>query len=81
MSIIITLSSDAPIWHHKIGLIGAAVLTSLLIAVSLALVLPITGLVGNAAINVATRVMALFVAVIGVHFILTGLRSALPGLI
>lgn len=80
MSIMITLSSDAPTWMHKGGLIAAAVLTALLIAVSLALALPITKLIGKAGINVATRVMALFVAAIGVHFIVTGIRTALPGL-
>ncbi|MCR6659687.1 MAG: hypothetical protein NVV72_10200 [Asticcacaulis sp.] len=66
---------DAQGWPHR-----AAVLTALLIAVSLALALPITRLIGKAGINVATRVMALFVAAIGVHFIVTGLRTALPGL-
>jgi small neutral amino acid transporter SnatA (MarC family) len=35
---------------------------------------------GKTGINVMTRVMALIVAAIGVNFIMTGIRSELPGL-
>jgi multiple antibiotic resistance protein len=42
--------------------------------------LPINRLIGKTGINVATRVMALFVAAIGVNFIFTGIRVELPGL-
>ena len=41
---------------------------------------PINRVMGKTGINVVTRVMALVVAAIGVKFILTGLRNALPGL-
>jgi multiple antibiotic resistance protein len=37
-------------------------------------------LLGRTGINVMTRVMALIVAAIGVNFIMTGIRSELPGL-
>ncbi|RXH39565.1 MarC family protein [Bradyrhizobium zhanjiangense] len=35
---------------------------------------------GRTGINVMTRVMALIVAAIGVNFIMTGIKSELPGL-
>lgn len=80
MSIMITLSSDLTGWPQKVYLVGAAALTSLLIAVVLWLALPINRLLGKTGINVVTRVMALMVAAIGIKFIMTGLHNAFPGL-
>jgi multiple antibiotic resistance protein len=65
-------------------LVGPAeigVMVTLAVGVTLLLALPIDRLLGRTGINVATRVMALFVAAVGVHFILTGLRNQLPGLL
>jgi multiple antibiotic resistance protein len=41
---------------------------------------PIPRLLGKTGINVATRVMALIVASVGVNFIITGLKNQFPGL-
>jgi multiple antibiotic resistance protein len=41
---------------------------------------PMNRLLGATGINVATRVMALIVASVGINFILTGIRNQLPGL-
>lgn len=81
MSIMITLASDHPDWHEKIALITAALLTAAMIAATLFGAKWIDRLVGKTGVNIATRIMALFVAAIGINFILTGVRSELPGLI
>ncbi len=80
MSIMITLASDHPDWRQKVGLIAAALLAAILIALTLLAASPINRLIGKTGVNVATRIMALFVAAIGINFIFTGIRSELPGL-
>jgi small neutral amino acid transporter SnatA (MarC family) len=45
-----------------------------------AVAIPINRLLGATGINVATRVMALIVASVGINFILTGIKNKLPGL-
>ncbi len=80
MSIMITLSSDHPDWHEKIVLVGAALLAAAMIAATLLCATPINKLIGKTGVNIATRIMALFVAAIGINFIFTGIRSELPGL-
>jgi len=80
MSIMITLASDHPAWHEKLGLIVAALLTAAMIAATLFCAVPINRIIGKTGINVATRILALFVAAIGINFIFTGIRSELPGL-
>jgi multiple antibiotic resistance protein len=42
---------------------------------------PIIRMLGKTGINVATRVMALIVASLGINFILTGIKNQLPGLL
>lgn len=80
MSIMITNAADAASWRDKAVLVLVACATAALIAVTLFCATPINRLIGKTGINVATRVMALFVAAIGVNFIFTGIRSELPGL-
>ena len=80
MSIMMTLSSDHPTWSEKVGLIGAGVLTSAMIALTLLCASPVKRIVGKTGINVVTRIMALFVAAVGIDFICTGLRTEFPGL-
>jgi multiple antibiotic resistance protein len=80
MGVMITLANDATDWQGKAVLVASAVTTAGLVGLTLFLAIPIDRVLGRTGINVATRVMALFVAAIGVHFILTGLRSQLPGL-
>jgi MarC family membrane protein len=80
MSVMITLSNDASYAFNKGWLIAAAVLTTVLMALTLWMAKSIIRFLGKTGINVATRVMALIVASIGINFILTGLKNALPGL-
>lgn len=81
MSVLITMSNDLPHLNDKMALVGASALTTGLLALTLWSAHSIKGLIGNTGINVATRVMALVVASLGVNFILTGLKHQLPGLL
>lgn len=81
IGVMVTLANDTVDWHGKAMLVGSAVTTAALVGVTLFLAMPIDRLLGRTGINVATRVMALFVAAVGVHFILTGLRNQLAGLL
>ena len=80
MSIMITLASDHPDWRQKAGLMAAALLSAAMIALTLMAATPINRFIGKTGVNIATRIMALFVAAIGINFIFTGIRSELPGL-
>ena len=75
MSIMITLASDTSEWITKLQLVIASIITSSLIAITLWLAVPINRIMGKTGINVATRVMALVVASIGVNFIITGIKN------
>lgn len=81
MSILITLASDTPGWWEKGLLIACSLVTALLVGITLWMAVPINRIMGRTGINVATRVMALVVAAIGIKFIMTGIRNELPGLI
>ena len=80
MSIMITLSNDMQDFANKMLLVASSAITSILIAVTLWAEMPIDRIIGTTGINVATRVMALVVAAIGIHFIMTGIKNLLPGL-
>jgi multiple antibiotic resistance protein len=79
MSVMITLSNDLPHLLDKLLLVTASLLTTGLVAVTLWLAMPINRLLGTTGINVATRVMALVVASVGINFILTGIKNQLRG--
>ena len=81
MSIVITLATERPTLHDKLLLAAVAGLVAAMIALTLLCATPIDKLIGKTGINVVTRIMALFVAAIGVNFIMTGLRGELPGLL
>lgn len=81
MSIMITLSNDTASWMGKGQLAAASMLATFLVALTLWMAIPINRLLGRTGINVITRVMALIVAAIGVNFIMTGIKSELPGLV
>jgi len=81
MSIMITFSNDTAHPMDKALLIGASVLTTCLMALTLWVARPIRRALGTTGINVATRVMALIVASVGINFIMTGLKNELPGLL
>ena len=79
MSIMITLSNDNPGWLAKALLAAASVLATFLIGLTLWMAARIERFLGRTGINIMTRVTALIVAAIGVNFIMTGIRSELPG--
>lgn len=81
MSIMITLSNDLPHYEGKIALGFAAIITTALMTLTLWLSRPINRLLGTTGINVATRLMALIVASVGINFIVTGLKNQFPGLL
>jgi multiple antibiotic resistance protein len=81
MSIMITLASEAQGWNERLGLVAVAIITAAMVGLTLLLAVPINRVIGRTGINIATRVMALFVAAIGIKFIFTGIRGQLPGLI
>ncbi len=81
LGVMITLANDAENWSYKAALVGAAALNAVLIALTLFLASPISRIMGQTGINVATRVMALIVAAIGVNFIVTGIQNHFPGLV
>ena len=81
MSVMITLSNDLPHLLDKLLLVAASLLTTGLVAATLWLAMPINRLLGTTGINIATRVMALIVASVGINFILTGIKNQLPGLV
>jgi multiple antibiotic resistance protein len=81
MSITITLSNDLPHSSGKAALMFAAILTTALTTLTLWLSRPINRVLGTTGINVATRLMALIVASVGINFIVTGLKNQFPGLL
>ena len=80
IGVMTTLASDMPDWSQRTSLFASLVVTSVLIGLTLWLSVPINRLIGKTGINVATRVMALIVASIGIHFIITGVKNQFPGL-
>jgi multiple antibiotic resistance protein len=63
-----------------VALVFAVILTTALMTLTLWLSRPINRVLGTTGINVATRLMALIVASVGINFIVTGLKNQFPGL-
>lgn len=80
VSIMITMANDAPDFASRIWLLLAGLCLSLLIGATLRLAVPLYKFMGRTGINIATRIMALIVASIGIHFIVSGLQNQFPGL-
>ena len=80
ISVMITLASERPDWPDRLWLIASSIAVSSMIAITLWMAAPINRVLGKTGINVATRVMALIVAAIGVKFIMTGIKNEIPGL-
>lgn len=75
MSIMITFSNDMPSLKSKLLLVLSSIITALLIAATLWMATSINRFIGKTGINIATRIMALIVAAIGVKFITTGIHN------
>jgi len=80
MSIMITMSNDHPDWLDKFMLVGASLLTTFLMGLTLWMSTKINRFMGKTGINVITRVMALIVASIGIDFIIRGIKNEFPSL-
>ena len=80
MSVMITLASERPDWTDRLWLVASSITVSSMIAMTLWMAVPINRVLGKTGINVATRVMALIVAALGVKFIMTGIKNEIPGL-
>ncbi len=80
ISIMITYTNDIELGYEKAMLVIAAIVTACLVALTLLVAAPINKALGKTGINVATRIMALIVASIGISFIMTGIKNHLPGL-
>lgn len=78
MSNMITMTNDMPLWKDKVMLLVSSLVVTLLIAITLWMAAPIKHAIGKTGINVATRGMALVVASIGIHFIMTGIKNQIP---
>lgn len=81
MAMMITLSNDFPRLADKSSLIASSLLTTGLVSLTLWTAQPINRVLGTTGINVATRIMALVVASVGINFIITGLKNQFPGLL
>lgn len=77
MSIMITLSNSHPRAMDKMLLVCISVLATCLVAGTLWVAASLKRILGNTGINVATRLMALIVASVGVEFIMTGVGHRL----
>ena len=80
MSVMITLASERPDWQDRLWLAASSITVSCMIAITLWMAVPVHRILGKTGINVATRVMALIVAALGVKFIMTGIKNEISGL-
>jgi multiple antibiotic resistance protein len=78
ISTVIIYSSDAGGWLQKLNLIGSGIAIAVLVFVALSAADPISRVLGRTGINVATRLMGLMLAALGVELIVDGLTALLP---
>ena len=65
---------------QRINLIGSGIVIGLIVFVALSAANPISRLLGRTGINVATRLMGLMLAALGVELIVEGLTALIPAL-
>ncbi len=80
ISLVIMDAHHALNYGNKFLLSGCVAVVSLLVWCALRLAGSLSRRLGNTGINIATRVMGLILASVGVEFITSGLRQLLPGL-
>jgi multiple antibiotic resistance protein len=80
ISLVIVDAHHASNYGNKFLLSVGVVVVSLLVWTALRLAGPLSRALGTTGINIATRVMGLILASVGVEFIATGLKQLLPGL-
>ena len=79
-TVIIYSSDQAGGLVQKLNLIGSGVAIALLVFVALSAADPISRVLGRTGINVATRLMGLMLAALGVELIVDGLTALIPAL-
>lgn len=80
ISIVMVDAHHASNYSNKFLLSAGIVVISLLVWAALRLAGPLSRALGTTGINIATRVMGLILASVGVEFITIGLKQLLPGL-
>ena len=77
-TVIIYASDKAGGWLQKLNLIGSGIAIAVLVFIALSAADPISRVLGRTGINVATRLMGLMLAALGVELIVDGLTALLP---
>jgi len=80
ISLVIIDSHQVAHWTERFILSGSIVIVACIVWVSLHMALPIGQKMGVTGLNIATRIMGLLLAAIGVQMLTTGLKMLLPGL-
>jgi multiple antibiotic resistance protein len=78
ISTVIIYSSQSDGWLQKVNLIGSGIAIAVLVFIALSAAEPISRVLGRTGINVATRLMGLMLAALGVELIVDGLTALLP---
>ncbi len=81
ISLVIVTANRARDWVDVVALALSCLATALLVWICLRLADAIRRLLGATGINIATRVMGMILAAIGVELIATGFKELFPGLI
>ena len=80
ISTVIIYADKGPGWWQAASLIGSGVAIGLLVFVALSAADPISRVLGRTGINVATRLMGLILAALGIELIVDGLVALIPAL-
>ncbi|MGI9024495.1 MAG: MarC family protein [Burkholderiaceae bacterium] len=80
ISTVIIYADKAETWWQRMSLIGSGVAIALLVFLALSAADPISRALGRTGINVATRLMGLMLAALGVELIVDGLIALIPAL-
>ncbi len=80
ISTVIIYADKAETWLQRASLIGSGVAIALLVFLALSAADPISRALGRTGINVATRLMGLMLAALGVELIVDGLIALIPAL-
>jgi multiple antibiotic resistance protein len=80
ISTVIVYANHLSAWWQYLALIGIGVVIGILTFVALSLADPISRVLGQTGINIATRLMGLLLAALAVEFVVGGLGDMLPGL-
>ena len=80
ISTVIIYADKAETWWQRASLIGSGAAIALLVFLALSAADPISRALGRTGINVATRLMGLMLAALGVELIVDGLIALVPAL-